>query len=85
MGITSLVRTEEGQKNSDYEWITVNWVLNTMTIEDRYLLPMMDECRELLGSGNIFTSVNAYSGYWKMLVKEEDKSKTAFVCHSGTF
>ena len=59
--------------------------LNEMTIKDSYPLPRMDECIDSLGEATIFTTLDAYSGYWQMPVRESDRHKTAFVCHAGTY
>ena len=44
----------------------------------------MDECLDSLGEAKIFTTLDAYSGYWQMNVAKEDRHKTAFVCHAGS-
>ena len=54
-------------------------------IKDSYPLPRMDECIDSLGEATIFTTLDAYSGYWQMPVRESDRHKTAFVCHAGTY
>ena len=59
--------------------------LNTMTIKDSYPLPRMDECIDTLGDARIFTTLDAFNGYWQIDVPQEDRGKTAFVCHSGQF
>ena len=59
--------------------------LNSMTVKDTYPLPRMDECIDTLGEAQYFTTLDAYSGYWQMKIRKEDRYKTAFVCHEGTF
>ena len=59
--------------------------LNGMSTRDSYPIPRMDECINSLGDARIFSTLDAYSGYWQMNVAKEDRHKTAFVCHSGTF
>ena len=59
--------------------------LNEMTVKDSYPLPRMDECIDSLGEAKVFTTLDAYSGYWQMPIREEDRDKTAFVCHAGTY
>ena len=56
-----------------------------MTVKDSYPLPRMDECIDSLGEAKVFSTLDAYSGYWQLPIKEEDKPKSAFVCHAGTF
>lgn len=59
--------------------------LNEMTLKDSYPLPRMDDCIDSLGQAKIFSTLDAYSGYWQMHIREEDRPKTAFVTHSGTY
>ena len=59
--------------------------LNSMTIRDSYPLPRMDDCIDSLGSATIFTTLDAYSGYWQLAIKKEDRHKTAFVTHNGVY
>ena len=59
--------------------------LNSMTVKDTYPLPRMDECIDSLGDAQYFTTLDAYSGYWQMRIRKQDRPKTAFVCHAGTF
>jgi Reverse transcriptase (RNA-dependent DNA polymerase) len=57
--------------------------LNALTIKDSYPLPRMDECLDSLGDATIFSTLDCNSGYWQILMKEEDRNKTAFVTHCG--
>ena len=57
--------------------------LNAMTVKDSYPLPRMDECVDTLGAANIFTTLDAFWGYWQIKLSEKDKPKTSFVCHTG--
>ncbi len=59
--------------------------LNSMTVKDSYPLPRMDECIDTLGEAKVFTTLDAYSGYWQVNVKKDDRPKTAFVCHAGAY
>jgi RNase H-like domain found in reverse transcriptase/Reverse transcriptase (RNA-dependent DNA polymerase)/Retroviral aspartyl protease len=57
--------------------------LNALTIKDSYPLPRMDECLDSLGDATIFSTLDCNSGYWQILMNEEDRNKTAFVTHCG--
>lgn len=59
--------------------------LNELTIKDSYLLPRMDECIDSLCEAKVFKTLDAYSGYWQIPIRKEDKAKTAFVCHAGDY
>jgi predicted aspartyl protease len=59
--------------------------LNAVTHRDNYPLPVIEELLSTLKSAALFTSLDCASGYWGIPVSEEDKCKTAFVCHLGLF
>lgn len=59
--------------------------LNSMVLKDSYAIPSMDEYIDLLGNAKLFSTLDSYSGYWQVSVKEENPNKTAFVCHARTF
>ncbi|KAE8241928.1 hypothetical protein A4X13_0g7201 [Tilletia indica] len=59
--------------------------LNTDTIPDRYPLPTIDSIFHTLCGKKIFSSLDAIRGYHQLGIKEEDRWKTAFVCHRGLF
>ncbi|KAE8217981.1 hypothetical protein CF319_g8051 [Tilletia indica] len=59
--------------------------LNTDTIPDRYPLPTIDSIFHTLCGKKIFSSLDAIRGYHQLGVREEDRWKTAFVCHRGLF
>lgn len=44
----------------------------TITKMDNYALLQMDECIESFGKATIFTTLDAYAGYWHILVRKED-------------
>ncbi|OWZ05813.1 LOW QUALITY PROTEIN: Gag-pol fusion protein [Phytophthora megakarya] len=52
--------------------------LNRVTVRDVYPLPRIDETIEALGGAQLFTALALKAGYWQILVKEENKDKTAF-------
>ena len=56
-----------------------------MTVKDSYPIPRMDECIDSLGDANVFTTLDAYSGYWQVGLEERDRAKTSFVCHAGQY
>ena len=59
--------------------------LNDLTIKDSYPLPRIDECLDTLGHAKVFSTLDANSGYWQIPVAEDDRHKTAFTCHAGTY
>ena len=59
--------------------------LNSVTVKDSYPIPRMDECIDSLGKAQVFSALDAFSGYWQIPIRPEDRHKTAFTCHAGTF
>jgi len=59
--------------------------LNTVTVKDAYPLPRMDDCIDSLGEAAIFTTLDCNSGYWQIPVAQEDRDKTAFISHVGSY
>lgn len=59
--------------------------LNAVTCKDVYPLPVIEDLLSYLGKAKYFASLDLFSGYWQIPVKEIDKSKTAFVTAEGHF
>ena len=59
--------------------------LNKITKSNSYPLLVIDNILALLGRAKYFTSLNTKSGYWQVLMDDNDKDKTAFTCHRGLF
>ncbi|KAE8223931.1 hypothetical protein CF326_g8116, partial [Tilletia indica] len=59
--------------------------LNTATIADRYPLPTTDAVFQTLQGKHWYSSLDAIRGYHQHPVREEDRWKTAFVCHRGLY
>ena len=59
--------------------------LNAKTLADSYPLPRMDGCIDSLGDAGVFTTLDCNSGYWQIPVAPEDREKTTFTTHMGTF
>ena len=57
--------------------------LNQLTLRDSYSLSRMQGCLDNLGEATFFTTLDCNSGYWQILVAEEDRAMTAFTCHAG--
>lgn len=45
----------------------------------------MDDCIESLCEATAFSTLDCNSSFWQVPATEEDKTKTAFVCHAGTY
>jgi hypothetical protein len=46
--------------------------LNAVTVRDSYPLPRMDECIDSLGGASVFSTLDCYSGFWKIPVDPID-------------
>ena len=45
----------------------------------------MAECLDSLGEAKAFTNLDYHSDYQKITVAKEDRAKTTFTCHAGTY
>lgn len=59
--------------------------LNAITIPDTYPLPRMDDSIDSLGNAKVFTTLDALWGYWQVPLAEQDRDKTTFTSHMGTY
>ena len=59
--------------------------LNAATIADTYPLPRMEDCIDSLGDATVFSTLDALWGYWQVPIAEEDRDKTTFTTHLGTY
>ena len=59
--------------------------LNQITKSMSYPLPVIDDILALLGKAKFMTTLDLKSGFWQVKVNDNDKEKTAFVCHKGLF
>lgn len=49
--------------------------LNALTIRDAYPINRMDKCIDYLGEDNVFRTLVANYGYWKIEIDDRDKQK----------
>ncbi len=59
--------------------------LNSMTIKNRYPLPLIDEILDRLSDARVFTKVNVMNAYYRLRIREGDEWKTAFRTRYGLF
>ena len=59
--------------------------LNSMTIKNRYPLPLIPELVEKLRGAKYFTKLDVRWGYQNIRIKEGDEWKAAFRCNRGLF
>ena len=64
----------------------VNYIeLNKVTVKDRYPLPRIDAIFDCLFGAKFFSTLDLFSGFWQIMVKEDDREKTAFTCEAGHY
>ena len=59
--------------------------LNSLSREDAYPMPRIDDLIDRLGKAKFITTLDLTRGYWQMPVVKADQHKTAFVTPFGLF
>ena len=59
--------------------------LNSLTKEDRYPMPRVDEMLEQLGKATYISTLDLTQGYYQVPVSKSDQEKTAFVAPTGKY
>ena len=57
--------------------------LNLATVKDAHPIHHIDDLLDALHGARWFSTVDLKSGYWQVLIQEQDKEKTAFRTSSG--
>jgi hypothetical protein len=59
--------------------------LNSLTIKNRFPLPIIDEILDELFGATYFTTLDMKAGYHQVRMRAEDEYKTAFKTHQGHY
>ena len=72
---------KDGKKRmvQDYRYI------NSKTLKNNYLLPLILELIDKIGDAKIFTKMDLWWDYNNVQIWEGDEGKAAFTCHRGTY
>jgi len=74
-----------GKKDGSKRMVMDYRSLNSQTVKNNYLLPLITELINNMGSKKVFTKMDLRWGFNNMRIKEGDKWKKAFTTHIGFF
>ena len=64
---------------------TIYQHLNAVTKVDKYPLPRVDECLDILSGQKYFSTLDLATINWQVKMAEETQEKTAFTTHNGFY
>ena len=74
-----------GKKNRSKRIVMNYCNLNDQTVKNNYLLLLITDLIDNMGSKKVFTKMNLRWGFNNMRIKEGDKWKEVFTMHVGSF
>ena len=74
-----------GKKDGKKRMVQDYRYLNEWTIKNNYLLPLISDVLENIGTKKVFTKIDLRWGYNNMRIKEGDEWKAAFTILEGSF
>ena len=75
----------ETPTTGEYRAVTDFRALNEITIRNKYPLPRADELFDKLAKAKYFSKIDLRTGFYQILIAEEDRHKTAFTTSQGLF
>ena len=69
----------------EYRAVTDYRLLNEQTVKNRYPLPRADQLFDKLAKAKYFSKIDLRTGFYQILIAQEDRHKTAFVTGQGQF
>lgn len=73
------------KKNRNVRMCIDYCMLNNRTVPDQYTAPQIDEALDCLSGSKWFSVLDLRSGYYQIVMKEQDKENTAFICPLGFY
>jgi len=74
-----------GKKDGSKRMVIDYRNLNSQTVKNNYLLPLITELIDNMGSKRVFTKIDLRWGFNNVRIKEGDKWKRVFTIHIGSF
>ena len=74
-----------GKKDGSKRMVMDYYNLNNQTIKNNYLLPLITELIDNMGSKKVFMKIDLRWGFNNVRIKEGDEWKGAFTMHIGSF
>lgn len=72
-------------KDEQLRFCVVHCKFNEIKLKNSYPLPRTNDRLDSLGHAEIFSTLDAYSGYWQINICKNDRPKTSFFTHSNTY
>jgi len=71
------------KKNGSWRFCVDYRKLNSVTIQDAYPLPRIDESLDTLAGSKYFSTLDLLSGYWQVPLSPDAQEKAAFITKDG--
>ena len=75
-----------GKKDGNYVRVCIDYrKLNSISASDPYQMPRVDEMIDKIGKAKFITTLDLTKGYYQVIVRQNDRDKTAFLTPFGKF